>query len=81
MFIFKKLIHSLIIIIFALNLFSDELNIETPTTDDDLESGLFYIGLGNSNQKEIIDDEPWSVGLVIRDIDSFYGFDIGGEVL
>ena len=79
MFNLKKLIHSLIIIIFALNLFSDELNTETPKIDDELESGLFYIGLGNSNEKEIIDDEPWSVGLVIRDIDSFYGFDIGGE--
>ena len=79
MFILKKLIYSLIIIIFSLKLFSDELNTETPKTDDELESGLFYIGLGNSNEKEIIDDEPWSVGLVIRDIDSFYGFDIGGE--
>ena len=79
MFILKKLIYSLIIIIFSLNLFSDELNTETPKIDDDLESGLFYIGLGNSNEKEIIDDEPWSVGIVIRDIDSFYGFDIGGE--
>ena len=76
---FKKLIYSLIVTTFAFKLFSDELNIETPTTDDDLESGLFYIGLGNSDQKEIIDDEPWSVGLVIRDTDSFYGFDIGGE--
>ena len=48
-------------------------------TDNNYQNGLFYIGLGKSDHSDIIDEEPWSVGLIVRDEDSFYGIDIGGE--
>tara|TARA_B100000941_G_scaffold7036_1_gene4491 strand:+ start:2616 stop:3194 length:579 start_codon:yes stop_codon:yes gene_type:complete len=72
-----------IIILFVLTLPLKTLAEESSSVQDSIESnyqsGLFYIGLGNSDNTDILDNEPWSVGLVIRDEDSFYGFDIGGE--
>ena len=72
-----------IIILFVLTLPLKPLAEESSSVQDSIEnnyqSGLFYIGLGNSDNTDILDNEPWSVGLVIRDEDSFYGFDIGGE--
>ena len=72
-----------LIILFVLTLPLKTLAEESSSVQDSIESnyqsGLFYIGLGNSDNTDILDNEPWSVGLVIRDEDSFYGFDIGGE--
>ena len=72
-----------IIILFVLTLPLKTLAEESSSVQDSIESnyqsGLFYIGLGNSDNTDILDNEPWSVGLVIRDEDSLYGFDIGGE--
>ena len=72
-----------LIILFVLTLPLKTLAEESSSVQDSIESnyqsGLFYIGLGNSDNTDILDNEPWSVGLVIRDEDSLYGFDIGGE--
>ena len=58
MFILKKLIHSLIIIIFALNLFSDELNTETPKIN-------CVVHCFTGNKKELFEylDKDFYIGL------------------
>ena len=51
----------------------------TTTDEDNYQNSLFYIGLGKADDSGIVNKEPWSVGIVIRDEDSIIGFDIGGE--
>ena len=77
---FKKSVFFLLVIIFTLDIFSNEPNSELITTDEDsYQNSLFYVGLGKADDSGIVSEEPWSVGIVIRDEDSIIGFDIGGE--
>ena len=78
-FNFKKSIFFLVVLIFTLDMFSNKPDSELITTDKDYQNGLFYIGLGKADDAGIVSEEPWSVGVVIRDEDSIFGFDIGGE--
>tara|TARA_Y100000816_G_scaffold25970_1_gene16667 strand:- start:68 stop:646 length:579 start_codon:yes stop_codon:yes gene_type:complete len=77
--ILKKSIIILFVLTLPLKTLAEESSSEQDSFENNYQSGLFYIGLGNSDNTDIVDNEPWSVGLVIRDEDSFYGFDIGGE--
>ena len=79
MSILKKSIIILFVLTLPLKTLAEESSSEQDSFENNYQSGLFYIGLGNSDNTDILDNEPWSVGLVIRDEDSFYGFDIGGE--
>ncbi len=79
MSILKKSIIILFVLTLPLKTLAEESSSEQDSFENNYQSGLFYIGLGNSDNTDIVDNEPWSVGLVIRDEDSFYGFDIGGE--
>ena len=79
MSILKKSIIILFVLTLPLKTLAEESSSEQDSIENNYQSGLFYIGLGNSDNTDIVDNEPWSVGLVIRDEDSFYGFDIGGE--
>ena len=79
MFILKKSIIVLFVLIQSFKTCADESSSEQVSIESNYQNGLFYIGLGNSDNTDIVDDEPWSVGLVIRDENSFFGFDIGGE--
>ena len=79
MFNLKKLKFFFVVLILALDMFSSETDSKLITTDKDYQNGLFYIGLGKADDSAIVSEEPWSVGVVVRDQDSFFGFDIGGE--
>mgnify|MGYP001157389728 CR=1 FL=1 len=79
MSILKKSIIILFVLIQSFKTHADESSSEQVSIESNYQNGLFYIGLGNSDNTDIVDDEPWSVGLVIRDENSFFGFDIGGE--
>ena len=78
-FKFKKILFYLAILIFTSNTLADESNTEIDISDNSFQESLFYIGLGKSDNSELLSEEPWSVGIVIRDKESFLGFDIGGE--
>ena len=78
-FKFKKILFYLAILIFTSNTLADESNTEIDISDNSFQESLFYIGLGKSDNSELLSEEPWSVGIVIRDEESFLGFDIGGE--
>ncbi len=47
--------------------------------DEDSKNVLLYIGLGSAADEELVDEDSWSVGLLLRDEKNFYGIDIGGE--
>ena len=80
MFNFKKSIFFLLVLIFTFDLFPNESDSKLTTTDEDnYQNSLFYIGLGEADDSGILSEEPWSVGIIIRDEDSIIGFDIGGE--
>ena len=78
-FQFKKILFFLIILILTSNALVGESNTEENISDDSFQEGLFYIGLGKSDNSDLLNEEPWSVGIVIRDKEGFLGFDIGGE--
>ena len=70
--------------LFLLMLFSFFIQSETDveTLDDSNEytnNTLLYIGLGSADDKDLVDEDPWAVGFLIRDEKNFYGLDIGGE--
>ena len=46
--------------------------------DKDSNNVLLYIGLGSAADEELVDEDSWSVGLLLRDEKNFYGIDIGG---
>ena len=47
--------------------------------DEYTNNTLLYIGLGSTDDKDLVDENPWAVGFLIRDEKNFYGLDIGGE--
>ncbi len=75
----RKILFSLLFLITALFAFSDESNAEHNSSESSIQKNLFYIGLGKSDNSDLLSEEPWSVGIVIRDEESFLGLDIGGE--
>ncbi len=78
-FQFKKILFFFIILILTSNALVGESNTEENISDDSFQEGLFYIGLGKSDNSDLLNEEPWSVGIVIRDKEGFLGLDIGGE--
>ena len=73
-FIFLFCIFSLSIFIYA-----DNNESSADVIEEKERKNLLYIGLGSAEDSDIVGEEPWSVGIVLRDDDNFYGFDIGGE--
>ena len=41
--------------------------------DEDSNNVLLYIGLGSAADEELVDEDSWSVGLLLRDEKNFYG--------
>ena len=74
-----KLIFLNCIFFLSFNIFSDSYESSADSVEDKERKNLLYIGLGSAEDSDIVGEEPWSVGIVLRDDDNFYGFDIGGE--
>ena len=73
-FIFLFSIFSL-----SLSVYADNNESSADVVEEKERKNLLYIGLGSAEDSDIVGEEPWSVGIVLRDDDNFFGFDIGGE--
>ena len=73
-FIFLFCIFSL-----SISIYADNNESSADVIEEKERKNLLYIGLGSAEDSDIVGEEPWSVGIVLRDDDNFYGFDIGGE--
>ena len=74
-----KIFCLFVLMSFPFTLLSETDGEYSEVADEDSNDVLLYIGLGSAADEELVDEDSWSVGLLLRDEKNFYGIDIGGE--
>ena len=74
-----KIFCLFVLMSFPFTLLSETDGEYSEVADEDSNDVLLYIGLGSAADEELVDEDSWSVGLLLRDEKNFYGISLYKE--